>query len=111
MLPCIHATRFLPIYLVSKYQGYKMQQHHLQQWPVSCEREFSSLQGKVSVTLLPSSAVFLLCKREKTLLQRNPAHMTRANAMIINAAYLYYRVDHKVGQFFFKRCQKLKKIF
>jgi hypothetical protein len=32
---------------------------------VSCEREFSSLQGKVSVTLQPSSAVFLLCKREK----------------------------------------------
>jgi hypothetical protein len=34
-------------------------------WPMSCEREFSSLQGKVSFTLQPSSAVFLLCKREK----------------------------------------------
>jgi hypothetical protein len=31
---------------------------------VSCEREFSSLQGKVSFTLQPSSAVFLLCKRD-----------------------------------------------
>jgi hypothetical protein len=36
-----------------------------QECPVSCEREFSSLQGKVSITLHPSSAVFLLCKREK----------------------------------------------
>jgi hypothetical protein len=34
-------------------------------WPVSCEREFSSLQGKVSFTLQPSNAVFLLCKRRK----------------------------------------------
>jgi hypothetical protein len=34
-------------------------------WPVSCEREFYSLQGKVSFTLQPRSAVFLLCKREK----------------------------------------------
>jgi hypothetical protein len=33
--------------------------------PMSCDREFSSLQGKVSVTLQPSSAVFFLCKREK----------------------------------------------
>jgi hypothetical protein len=35
-----------------------------QQWPVSCEREFSSLQRKVSVPLQPGSAVFLLCKRD-----------------------------------------------
>jgi hypothetical protein len=40
--------------------------------PMSCEREFSSLQGEVSVTLQPSSAVFLLCKRDFF-----PTHMTR----------------------------------
>jgi hypothetical protein len=32
---------------------------------VSCEWEFSSLQVKVSFTLQPSSAVFLLYKRGK----------------------------------------------
>jgi hypothetical protein len=31
----------------------------------SCEREFSSLQGKVSFALQPSNAFFLICKREK----------------------------------------------
>jgi hypothetical protein len=34
-------------------------------WPVSCEREFSSLQREVSDPLQPGSAVFLFCKREK----------------------------------------------
>jgi hypothetical protein len=47
--------------------------HDTGHWHVSCEREFSSLQGKVSFTLQPSSAVF-------PLLQRNPVHMTRAIA-------------------------------
>jgi hypothetical protein len=31
-------------------------------WPVSCERECSSLQREVSVPLQPGSDVFLLCK-------------------------------------------------
>jgi hypothetical protein len=36
----------------------------LYQWPVSCEREFSFFQREVSVPLQPSSAVFLLSKRD-----------------------------------------------
>jgi hypothetical protein len=34
------------------------------EWPVSCEREFSSIQREVSIPLQPGSAFFLLCKRD-----------------------------------------------
>jgi hypothetical protein len=33
-------------------------------WPVSCEREFSSLLREVSAPLQPSSGVFLFCKSD-----------------------------------------------
>jgi hypothetical protein len=44
-----------------------MFENHLggKHWPVSCEREFSSLQREVFVLLQPGIAVYLICKREK----------------------------------------------
>jgi hypothetical protein len=62
---------------------------------VSCEREFSSLQGRVSFTLQPSSAFFLLCKREKIPLAKE-SRLHDTGQCLSSSYFLAHKGTHDI---------------